>query len=146
MIGLLILSALGILVLGGFLMHRVDLFMTRGSVIESPKGRANRGVLVYGAADLVPRIRRAGVQCGELTDPMLPEDGSYVALFALSGDDGKNIALCRGAKHADPGIYVIARCCDPNLCDAYGDAGADRILMAGESVDALITELWGNTQ
>lgn len=140
---LLIITTLGVILLGYLVMCRLDNFLEEGGILDSPQGRANQGVLVYGAPDVTEKINRAGMKCRNLTTPTFPEDGFYSALFALSGDDRGNLAICHAAKHTDPGITIIARCNAPELRDVFETMGANRLLGTGEPIDALLAELWG---
>ena len=134
---------LGAVLAGWLVMRRIDAFLDRGGILDSPQGRANRGVLVYGAPEAVSRLQRAGVRCAAIREEVFPEDGLYAALFALSADDGMNLSLIHSARRADPGIYVLARCNAPGLSPAYEAAGAARLIGPGEPVEALISELGG---
>lgn len=138
---LLIFTTLGTFMLGYLIMRRLDLFFERGGFLDGPKARINQGVLVYGAPDVAEKIRKTGMKCQVLTALPFPEDGFYSALFALSGDDSKNLALCHAAKRTDPGIYIIARCNASELRETFKATGVERLLEAGESVDALLTEI-----
>ncbi|QAT49449.1 hypothetical protein EQM14_06480 [Caproiciproducens sp. NJN-50] len=140
---LLIISMLGIILLGYVIMSRIDHFIEKGGIVDSPQGRENQGVLVYGAPEAVSRIQKAGMNCRTLTDPIFPKDGLYSVFFILSGDDQINLVLCRAAKDFDPGIFVIARCNDPELSEIFEVAGANRLLRLDESVDSLLAELRG---
>lgn len=140
---LLIISTLGVMLLGYVVMLRLDNFLAKGGVLDGPHRRANRGILLYGAPDAKERICRMGLKCTTLTMLSFPEDGFYSALLALSRDDGGNIAICHAAKCSDPGIAIIARCNAPELRDVYEAVGANRLLDAGEPIDGLLTELWG---
>ncbi|WMJ82685.1 NAD-binding protein [Oscillospiraceae bacterium LTW-04] len=143
MTALLVFAALGTFLLGYFIMYRLDLFFENENFLDGAKGRANQGVLVYGAPDVVEKMKKSGIKCKALLTSSFPEDDFYSALFALSGDDSKNLAICHAAKRADPGIYIIARCNAPDLCKIFEDTGAERLLNAGESVDALLGEMRG---
>lgn len=140
---LLVISMLGVAVLGYVVMYRIDRFIQRGGIIDGPQGRVHQGALVYGAPDIAERLQKTGIKCRNLTEPVYPEDGFYSALFALSPDDIENLVICRAAKQADPGIYIIARCNVPRLDGVFKDAGAKRVLRAGEPVDVLLAELGG---
>lgn len=140
---LLILATLGAFLLSYFIMHRLDLFFEKDNFLDGMQGRANKGVLVYGAPDVVDKMKKSGLKCSALTTFSFPEDGFYSALFAFSGDDLKNLEICHAAKCADPGIYIIARCNTPDLCKVFDDVGVDRLLSAGESVDVLLAEMRG---
>lgn len=140
---LLIFTALGTFLLGYYMMRRLDLFFEKDSFLDGPQGRANQGMLVYGAPDVAEKIKKCGMKCKLLMTLTFPEDGFYSALFALSGDDSKNLAICHAAKRADPGIYIIARCNAPDLREIFENTGAERLLGAGESVDALLAEMRG---
>ena len=143
MTALLIVSMLGIALLGYAVMCRVDRFIESGGIVDSPQGRVNQGALIYGAPEIAQKIREMGIKCRVLSDPTFPEDGLYSALFALSASDDENLTLCRSAKNSDPGIYLIVRCNEIRLYEIFEVAGADRILGAGEPIDSLIAELWG---
>lgn len=86
---LLAVTTIELLVLGFFVMQRLDNFIERGGILDSPQGRANHGILLYGAPGVEEKIHKIGMKCKILTDPIFPEDGLYSALFALSQDDKK---------------------------------------------------------
>lgn len=140
---LLIISMLGMILLGYVIMCRIDRFIEKGGIIDSPQGRENQGTLVYGAPEAILKIQKAGMKCRTLMNPIFPEDGLYSAFFILSGDDQINLVLSRAAKKFDPGIFVIARCNDPKLIDIFGAAGADRVLRLDEPIDSLLAEIRG---
>lgn len=140
---LLIITTLGIILLGYAVMYRVDHFLEKGGIADSPQGRANQGLLVYGAPDIALKIQKSGIKCKALADPDFWEDGFYSALFALSEDDQKNLVMCKTAKDFDPGIYIVARCNTPELRGIFKAAGANHLLSAGESMDSLLAELCG---
>ena len=140
---LLILATLGTFLLGYFIMRRLDLFFEKDSFLDGPQGRVNQGILVYGAPEVVEKIKKSGMKCNALMTSSFPEDGFYSALFAFSRDDLKNLEICHAAKCADPGIYIIARCNAPDLRKVFEDAGTDQLLSAGESVDVLLAEMRG---
>lgn len=140
---LLIITTLGILSLGYLVMHRLDTFLERGNLLDSPQGRANQGILVYGAPDIAEKLHKIGMKCHIVTTGSFPEEGFYSALFALSGDDRKNLAICSAAKRADPGITIIARCNEPELRGVFQATGVQKLLDAGEPIDGLLAELRG---
>lgn len=140
---LLAATTIGLLMLGYFVMRRLDNFIERGEILDSPQGRANQGILIYGAPEVEEKIYKIGMKCKILTDPIFPEDGLYSALFALSQDDRSNLALCHMARQADPGITMIARCSAPNLQGVFEAMGVSRLLGSEESVAPLLAELGG---
>jgi hypothetical protein len=144
MVVLLIITALGTILLGHLVMRRLDLFIDRGGITDSPQGRINRGMLVYGAPDAAEKMQKAGIKCALLTTSDFPEDGFFSALLALSADDLGNLAVCGAAKRADPGIYIIARCNSPELRGVFEAAGAKRLLCAGEPIEGLLAEMRGD--
>lgn len=140
---LLAVATVGLLVLGFFVMRRLDDFIERGGILDSPQGRANQGILIYGAPGVEEKIHKIGMKCKILTEPIFPKDGLYSALFALSQDDKKNLSLCHVARQADPGITMIARCSTPNLQGVFKTLGVSRLLGPEESVGPLLAELGG---
>lgn len=140
---LLAVTTVGMILLGFFVMRCLDNFIERGGILDSPQGRTNQGILIYGAPEVEEKIHKIGMKCKILTEPIFPEDGLYSALFALSRDDHSNLSLCHMARQADPGITIIARCSAPNLQGVFGTMGVSRLLGAEESVDPLLAELWG---
>lgn len=140
---LLTVAILGTVLLGFLLMRSLDRFLEEGGIGDSGRSRANQGMLVYGAPDVAEKMHRHGMKCTVLGTPCFPDDGYYSALLALSREDGENLAVCHAARRADPGITMIARCSAPELRAVFQDAGVNRLLDAGESVDSLLTELWG---
>lgn len=140
---LLIITTIGLIFLGYLLMCRLDHFLDSGGILDGPVGRANKGVLVYGAQNVAEKLQKSGIECKILTTAIFPEDGFYSALFALSGDDSSNLELCHAAKYIDPGITIIVRCNAPNLRDVFEAIGADKLLSANEPIDALLAEMRG---
>jgi hypothetical protein len=136
--------SLGMLVLGYLVMRGIDGFLERGGIIDSPQGRAHRGALVYGPPGVIPQIERAGLPCKLLAEPSFPDEYRYAALFILSENDGANLALLLAAKRADPDIFVVARANARALYAAYGNAGANRVICEGESLESLLAELSGD--
>lgn len=144
MVLFVIAFSLGMLVLGYLVMRRIDSFLERGGIIDSPQGRAHRGVLVYGPPALIPKIERAGLPCKMLAEPSFPDEYRYAALFILSENDSANFALLVAAKRADPDIFVIVRANARELREAFGNAGANRVICEGESLESLLAELTGD--
>jgi len=144
MTALLIVSMLGVMVLGYAVMCRIDRFIEKGGIVDSFNGRINQGALIYGAPDVADKFWKSGIKCRVLTKPFFPEDGLYSAIFALSANDDENIIICNAAKHADPGIYIVARCNEPRLNEIFKSVGVKRILSANEPIDSFLAELGGN--
>ncbi len=140
---LLLISTAFILLLGYLVMWHLDNFIKRGEILDSPQGRANQGVLIYGASEVAEKIHKIGMKCKIVTEPVFPEDGFYSALFALSQDDRGNLALCYMAMKADPGITIVARCNAQNLKGVFKTMGVSKLLGAEESIDCVLSELWG---
>lgn len=143
---LLMTAVLGMIVLGYLVMRGIDRFIGNGGFVDSQQGRVNCGVLIYAAPETVVQIQKAGMKCTTIATPDFPEDGFYSAVFALSGNDRENLAICRAAKHFDPEIYMVARCSEPELYEAFEAAGIHRILGAGESAYSLLAELRGENK
>lgn len=140
---LLMIAAVGLIALGYLIMNRIDRFIGSGGFLDSPQGRANCGVLLYRAPEIAPQIQRAGMKCTLMENSVFPDKGFYSAVFALSANDAGNLAVCRAAKRADPSIYMVARCNEPELREAFEAAGVDYILGVGETVDSFLAELRG---
>lgn len=140
---LIIITTAGVILLGYLVMCRLDHFIERGGILDSPQGRANQGVLIYGAPAVAEKLYKKGMRCRNLTTLVFPEDGFYSALFALSGDDQGNLEICRAAKRTDPSIYLVARCNLPELEEAFKSVGVNRVINAGETMDVLLAELGG---
>lgn len=139
----LAITTIAVVLFGCFVMRRLDDFIERGGILDSPQGRANQGVLIYGAPDVAEKIHKTGMKYKIITVPDFPKDGLYSALFALSRNDRSNLSICYAAKHADPGITIIARCNAPELRGVFEIMGVSRLLGAEEAIDTLLVELWG---
>lgn len=150
MTAILIVTTVGILLFGYYIAGRLDRVhkvQKHSGQPVSLKRRANRGILICGSKDLVLQLEKADVRCTE-TDgesALFPEDVCYSALFALSGDDRKNIRLCRMARNADSDIYILARCAQSGNRYFYEEAGADRILMPDESPQEALSGLFSQS-
>jgi hypothetical protein len=72
---LLIITIFGVIIFGYLVMCRLDNFLDSSGILDSPKGRANQGVMVYGASDVAEKIRKFGIKCRTLTEPVFPDDG-----------------------------------------------------------------------
>lgn len=146
MVILLFIATLGIMSLGYLIMYRLDNFIETGGISDSPQGRANQGILIYGEPETTAKLQKAGIKCRTLTTLMFPEQDLYSALFALSADDSSNLAICHSARCIDPGITIIARCNMPEFQSIYETIGTSKLLNANESLDSLLAELWGIEQ
>lgn len=138
----LIISMLGISVFGYFVVAAVDRFLARGGIADSPQGRANKGILVYGSPQAAAGIHKAGMKYRVIESLPIPEDGNYSALFALSEDDFGNLAVCKAAKRLDPGIYMVARCGTEELRSSFEESGIT-LLGQSERVDTLLAGILG---
>jgi hypothetical protein len=140
---LLVITTLGIIFLGYLIMRRIDNFMAGGGFADSREGRRKMGVLVFGSHAAACAALDAGIQCTELTEPVLPQDnGYYSAIFILSEREPENLALCRAARREDPDILIIVRCADSCLKEVYTELGACHILTPDQPVEAMLSELW----
>ncbi len=139
----LIVSLLSISVLGFVVTNQVDRFLAKGGVSDSPPGRGNQGILLFGAPEVAMNMQKAGMKYRVISGLPIPEDGYYSALFALSNDDFGNLTVCRAAKCIDPGIYIVARCGVPELRDSFENAGVNRLLDSGEPADTLVAQIRG---
>ena len=146
MTALLIVALFGIALLVYDAMRRIDRFIEKGGLADSPQGRANRGILVFGSLEAADKFKHVGLRFRVLHQPIFPEDGCYSALFSLSANDDENLILCCAAKRSDPGIYLIVRCNSPQLHSIFETIGANCILNAGECIDTLLEELGGITK
>lgn len=141
---LLVITALGILLLGYLIMRRIDNFIAGGGFVESWEGRKKMGVLIFGSHAAACAALNAGIQCTELTEPALPQDnGYYSAIFLLSEQESENLVLCRAVHREDPDLLIIVRCADTRLKEVYTKLGACHILSPDEPVEAMLSELWG---
>ncbi len=140
---LLMIAAVGLIALGYLIMYRIDRFIGSGGVLDSPQGRANCGVLLYGAPEIALQIQKMGMKCTLMENPVFPDKGFYSAVFALSAGDPGNLTVCRAAKRTDPSIYMVARCNEPELREAFEAAGVDYVLGGEETVDSFLAELRG---
>ncbi len=144
MTALLIIGIVSFLGFVYFMMCCLDDFIERGGIIDSPQGRSNKGVVIYGSIDIVEKLKKIGINYCHLKDPVFPEDGFYLMIFVLSPDDGKNLSLCLDARHSDPDIYIVAQCNRPYLQNVFKDVGANYIINPDDSIDRILLEIWGN--
>jgi hypothetical protein len=144
MSALLVITALGIIILGYLIMRRIDSFIADGGFIDSREGRRKMGVLIFGSHAAACAALNAGIQCTELVEPALPQNnGYYSAIFILSEHESENLALCRAAHQEDPDLCIIVRCADSRLKEVYTKLGACHVLSPDEPVEAMLSELWG---
>jgi len=131
----------GTVLFGYFVVRRMDRFFSYRGPDSAPPGRQKAELLVFGTPAELERIQAAGFRCLMADAFFLPENGCFSALLALCGDDAENLAMCRKMRRCDPEIYVIARSGTALLSEAYTAAGADRILLPGESLEGILNEL-----
>lgn len=144
MTALLIIGIVSFLIFVYFMMCCLDDFIERGGIVDSPQGRFNHGVLIYGSIEIIEKLKIFGVNYRQLISPVFPEDGYYLMIFSMSPDDEKNLSLCLEARHSDPDIYIVAQCRSPYLYNAFKDVGADYIINSEDSIDRILSEIWGN--
>ncbi|MPM37539.1 hypothetical protein SDC9_84157 [bioreactor metagenome] len=139
----LIISLFCISVFGYYVVAGVDRFLARGGIADSPQGRANKGILVYGSPQTAAGIQKAGMKYRVIESLPIPEDGNYSALFALSEDDFGNLAVCKAARRLDPGIYMVARCGTEELRSSFVETGVTLLLSQSEPVEPLLAGIIG---
>lgn len=140
---LVLLCTAGILAFGYLIMHKLDQIRTGKPPALPAPGNSYRGVLAFGADELIPRLKEAGIRCQAATGPDLPDNASYSAVLAFSSDEWQNILLCRKARAKDSDILLLAKCNDPSNLSYYEDLAVDKIFMPGEPTEPIIKEMWG---
>lgn len=101
MTALLIISTLGVLLLGYMVMIKLDRFLSGGHETKLPLERTRVAVVVFGgSAEL---LDREGITYRTTPRPELPGGTAFSMFLALSNDDLDNLALqparARGARH-----------------------------------------------
>jgi hypothetical protein len=146
MTALLITGIISFLIFVYFMMCCLDNFIGRGGIIDSPQGRFNHGVLIYGSKDIIEKLKKFDVNYRYLINPVFPDDGFYLMIFSMSPDDEKNLSLCLEARHSDPDIYIVAQCRSPYLHNVFKDVGANCIINSDDSIDGILSEIWGKNR
>lgn len=140
---LVILLFVFMLITGFWIMHRIDIFIKDGNIIDSSEGRLKAGLLIFGSHESYCFAVQKGISCTELINPLFPQDNCcYSGLLILSDDDSVNLSLFRDARASDPDICLIVRCMNPLLKEIYIELGACRVLMPDQSADEVLKEFW----
>lgn len=136
----LLISTLGVMLLGFVILRRMDAFFDSGGFLAPPGGGAEGGVLVCGSPSTVDRLEKLGVRCAEWTGEGAMER-RWAAVLALWDSDEENLSLCRAARRSGAEVYIVARCHAPAQLEAFRSAGADRVLLTGETLSVVLAQL-----
>lgn len=144
MTALLIISTLGVLLLGYMVMIRLDRFLSGGHETKLPLERVRVAVVVFGGnAELFRLLDREGITYRTTSRPELPDGTAFSMFLALSNDDLDNLTACNRAKHAAPGIKIIALCNDNTYMDMYSAAAGAGVLRGMPSAGDILLVMKG---
>lgn len=140
----LIISTLGVLLLGYLVMIRLDRFLSGTRETKLPPEKTRVTALVFGGtAELYAQLEREGISYRKTSRPELPDFTAFSTFLALSNDDLDNLTACNRAKHAMPGISVIALCNDSMYMDMYYETAGAGVLRGKPSASDIILVMKG---
>lgn len=145
MTAVLIVSTLGILLLGYVVMTKLDAFLAGKPKAKPPHRIQRANVLVFGgSAEFYRLLDREGIPYRTTSKPGIPAGAVFSVFLALSNDDLDNLTACNRAKHALPGIRIIALCNDYTYMDMYTDAVGTGVLHGRPSPKDILIVMKGS--
>lgn len=129
MTAVLLISTLGVMALGFYVMMKFDRFASgaHGTAVHAPRERVT--ALIYGAgAELCDLLADEGISYRLVPRPELPDTTGFSVLIALSHDDLDNLAMCNRVRHVFPEAKIIALCNDTLYMDMYEEAAGSGVL------------------
>ncbi len=131
MIALLLITIIGISLLGYLMMVRLDSFIESGGFIEGPEALIEPTVLIYDphrdqdALEKSLLQHQIRFQC--ITEPHVPENMIPVVVAALSDSDMDNLLLCNEARHLHPDLFTVAVCNDALYTHLFKESGIKQV-------------------
>jgi hypothetical protein len=147
MTAILIISGLGIMILGYILMDNIDRFMKKGGVVKEYQGESESTVLIYASDGILPALEpllsREHISYRILRDPHSPRNLHTHTALAISDNDLDNLLFCSEIRHLHPNAYTIARCNNALYQHVYEGVGIHRILTGTTTPDRILSVMKG---
>ncbi len=131
MIALLLITTIGISLLGYLMMVRLDNFIESGGFVEGPEAMLEPIVLIYdphrdqGTLEKSLMEHHIRFQC--ITEPHVPENMIPVVVAAFSDSDMDNLLLCNEARHLHPDLFTVAVCNDALYTHLFKESGIKQV-------------------
>ncbi len=128
------LSGIGVLLLGYFLMDRLDKSLRNGTIVSKEQATRKQRVaalVMPPNSSIVNQISQwlmdKDISFIVVDDEYIPYNIDYQYSMAFSDNDLKNLLFSETARHENPEVIMIARCNNPIYHRIYTDIGVQKI-------------------
>lgn len=132
---LIVVSGIGVLLYGYFLMDKLDDYLNGGGFSGAPQAWESKGILIFSdlpdKMELQPLLQAASYSHAVVDSPALPPRSVYRAVFALSANDLDNILLCMLAQKAHSTV-TVALCNDKQYLRIFQEYPIDKVVLSME--------------
>ncbi|MHB1154091.1 MAG: NAD-binding protein [Eubacteriales bacterium] len=133
---ILVLSILCIIILGYYLMKRLDAFLA-GGVLINPSSKNISHILLFGLSsdtEIINVLEDMNVIYDLTDNECFTPLNIYKMVFACSDNDMNNLMICSSAKRSDNNIYTVAKCNNRLYETVFRRDDVDKIVYDSRSI------------
>ena len=142
-----VVSIIALMILGYFLMDRIDMFFVKNNEAREEIPIDRRTILVYTDCESEEEIcqvfEKMKFSYYLIDDSRIPENIEFKTFFALSEDDGENLFLSRMVRKRSKNTWVVARINDYIYADIYRKIGVNKVITGDVTRDRIVEALQG---
>lgn len=142
-------SIIALMILGYFLMDRIDMFFVKNTETIEKIPLDRRTILIYADygsdEELCQMFEKMLFSYYLIDDSNIPDNIEFSTFFALSHDDAENLFLCRQVRRKNNNTWVVARVNDYVYADIYRKVGVNKVITGNITQDRIVESLKGVT-
>lgn len=127
---LIVVSLVGIIIYGFYLMSRLDRFWENGGFSDVQPDYILKSVLILVDAEQMPltkAVLKSKYEC--VHEPVVPQNTVFKSIYALSQNDMNNILLCAQAQKVDH-PFTVALCNNKQYLSVFQDYRIDKVVFS----------------
>lgn len=145
MTALLILSTLGVMLLGFLAINKLDAAIAKGAFGSEPHKPEQKNILLFSEPPILAGLCESFSKEGDcfdcMSEPCPPPGKVYRIVCALSANDLDNLLLCRSAQRATKDVCTIARCNNRLYEGVFRQAHITHVLIGDVHISSLLSLL-----
>jgi hypothetical protein len=144
-----VVSIIALMILGYFLMDRIDMFFVKNNEAIERRPVDRRTILIFADnesdEELCKLFESMKFSYYVTDDSKIPDKIEFSTFFALSDDDAENIFLCRQIRKKSKSTWVVARINDYVYADIYRKVGVNKVIAGDLTSERIVESLQGVT-
>lgn len=144
---LAVASIIILMILGYFLMDRIDMFFVNNTEPRAEIIVDRRSTLIFTDSDSEENLCKVFEDLKFsyylIDNAVVPENLEFVTFFALSSDDSENLFISRLVRKKKKNAQIIAKVNDYVYADLYRKIGVNKVITEDITADIIVKSLEG---